>query len=654
MTSGRSTMGGFGAGVVAFVRAIPDGTRVTEPDFRRRHRTILFAVLAQLPVLFAISRFEGTGALSGATFPAIPLTHAAGGIGLVGGLAAIAAVPALPRRVRSTLASLAFMSSAAVLAYFWGGFIEAHFLYFVGVGVVALYEDWVPFATAIAYVVLQHSLFGMVTGIHVYNHPAAMDHPVAWGVIHGIFVAGLAVAILFHWRSLEATYSDLDDRQDDLDALERKQAEVEQAREEAAAERERVATLNETLRSEASLLADALSAVADRDLTIDPPRDSDVEAVREVSDAYLSMTHDLSGVVTDLRTFADDVERTTAGVRDRAETLRETQREGAREMRDLSDRLREQASGLEAAGEEMGGLSATIEEIAASTESVATEATDTTEIAEEAEVELQDAVAVMNDVEESVGTVVDLVESMDDRMDAVEETTASIEGIADRTNILALNAGIEAARAGGGSVDGSAGSKGDGVSDGDGIGDGFAVVAEEVKSLADRTQGHAATIGENVDRTLSDVTTVREDIDELESSIDDGRRRVSAAGSTFETVTESMTRLDHSMEEVANATDDGAATATEVASTVTDVADRARELAETGDAVARKAERTADGIADIESELADLSDETETLVAELDRFTVRESEGGDDGAASGRDGASGRGPPVRADGGDDE
>ena len=629
--------GGIAAEFAAFIRAIPDGQRVDERDFERRHRMILLGIFAQLPILFLLSRFEGTGTFTGAEFPVIPLVHAIVGVGVVGALAAVSAVPALPDRIRSTLASLAFMSVAAVLAYFWGGYIEAHFLYFVGVGVVALYEDWVPFAVAILYVVLQHSLFGMATGIHVYNHPAAMNHPIAWGVIHGVFVAGLAVAILFHWRSLEATHQDLDDRQADFDELEGKQAEVERAREEAEAQREQVTTLNETLRSEAGVLADALAAVADRDLTVDPPRDSDVEAIRQLSDAYGSMTEDLSAVVTQLRQFAVDVESTTGSVHSRAETLRETQRESAREVRDLSERLRDQATALETAGGEMGQLSATIEEIAASAESVATEATGTAEIANDAEAELREAVGVMDTVEESVGTVVDLVESMDDRMDAVEDTTAAIEGIADRTNILALNAGIEAARAGGGSVatrssrnggDTHAGAEGQsGGLDTGGVGAGFAVVAEEVKALADRTQTHAATIGENVDRTLSDVTAVRTDIGELRSSVDDGRTRVSEAGRTFETVTEAMDRLDDSMGEVADATDDGAASATEVASTIGDVADRARALAETGDAVAEGAERTAEDIEGIATELESLRDGAETLVAELDRFELREDDG---------------------------
>lgn len=592
-----------------FITKTPDGTRVTDDSFEKRHRIVLFSIAIQLPILFAISQFTGLGALTGVEFPSIPFSHSFAGVGGIAAIATLAAVPSLSRRTRSLLASFGFMTCAAVLAYFWGGFIEAHFLYFVGVGVVALYEDWVPFAVSILYVVFQHSIFGVVGGIHVYNHPAAMQHPVAWGVIHGIFVAGLAIAILLHWQSLESTHLDLDERVADIEALEQKQKEVDAARQEAETQRANAAQLNQSLREEAAIMGTALTAVADRDLSKNPPTDSNITAMQEVSSAYFRMTRDLSAVVTDLRSFAQNVEQTTDTTYSRADALQHTQHEHAEDVRSLSNQLRTQAEKLETASDEMNNLSAVIEEIASSTEEVSVESTRVAENSQEANKQIQTAVTVMDDVERRVSTVTELIETMSDRMDSVESATSLIDEIADRTNILALNASIEAARAGG---------------NGNNAGDGFTVVADEVKNLATQTQQHSATIQSDIETTLSDVSTVQTNIQTLSSSITDSRNTVVDTGSIFEDVNRSMSNLEASTNEVSRAIDEGAATTEEVTQAIMSVAEGARTLATTGDRVANSSEETAIEIGNIKSDLSALGEQTTTLRKELDQFIIRD------------------------------
>src|SRR6056297_1688904 len=138
-----------GTKIRRFISNTPDGSRIADSAFERRHRGVLITTALFLPFVFAVSRLTGVESVTGAELPSIPLVHSVAGVGLIAVLLGVAAVPMLPRRVRTSLASTGFMTTAAVLAYFTGGFIEAHFLYFVGVGIVALYEDWVPFGVAI-------------------------------------------------------------------------------------------------------------------------------------------------------------------------------------------------------------------------------------------------------------------------------------------------------------------------------------------------------------------------------------------------------------------------------------------------------------------------------------------------------------------------
>jgi signal transduction histidine kinase len=83
-----------------------------------------------------------------------------------------------------------------------------HFHFFVMVPLMALYQDWVPFLAAIAYVVLHHGTVGVLDASQVYNHPAAWASPWRWAAIHGVFVLGASVVSCIAWRLNELAAAD--------------------------------------------------------------------------------------------------------------------------------------------------------------------------------------------------------------------------------------------------------------------------------------------------------------------------------------------------------------------------------------------------------------------------------------------------------------
>ena len=68
------------------------------------------------------------------------------------------------------------------------------------VAVVTLYQDWFPFLLAIGYVVVHHGLIGWLSPRDVYNHPAAINHPWKWALVHGAFIAAESIALLIAWH----------------------------------------------------------------------------------------------------------------------------------------------------------------------------------------------------------------------------------------------------------------------------------------------------------------------------------------------------------------------------------------------------------------------------------------------------------------------
>jgi diguanylate cyclase (GGDEF)-like protein/PAS domain S-box-containing protein len=115
----------------------------------------------------------------------------------------------LGRQWQSTVAAFGLVAASGVFVHLSGGVVEVHFHYFVMVVVLSLYEDWVPFLVAIAFVVVEHGLMGAISPRSVYDHQAALNNPWKWALIHGGFVLAESIVCLVAWRKNEDTRIDL-------------------------------------------------------------------------------------------------------------------------------------------------------------------------------------------------------------------------------------------------------------------------------------------------------------------------------------------------------------------------------------------------------------------------------------------------------------
>ena len=159
---------------------------------RRRHRAIVSVLWAHGPALLIFGLLRGYA-------PA----HVVLDVAPVLGLAALASSTRLPPRWQMAAASLGLATCSAMLVHLWGGRIEAHFHFFVMIGLLTLYQDWLPFGLAIAYVVGHHGLLGVLDSRSVYDHADAAEHPWRWALIHGAFVLAASVTHIASWRTNE-------------------------------------------------------------------------------------------------------------------------------------------------------------------------------------------------------------------------------------------------------------------------------------------------------------------------------------------------------------------------------------------------------------------------------------------------------------------
>ena len=201
MTIGAETSG-YGApivpsersqGVISRIRGhLPVGGGLPDSTWQARHKGILLLLWAHavfIPVFGMVRGYDGLHVL----FESLP----------VPALAAIATWSGLSRTLRTFVTSVGLLTCSAILVHLSGGTIEMHFHFFVMVGVVSLYQDWIPFLAAIGYVLIHHGVAGVLDPDSVYNHEAAINGPWVWAGIHAFFIAGSSTAALVNWRLSE-------------------------------------------------------------------------------------------------------------------------------------------------------------------------------------------------------------------------------------------------------------------------------------------------------------------------------------------------------------------------------------------------------------------------------------------------------------------
>ncbi|MFC5134279.1 MULTISPECIES: methyl-accepting chemotaxis protein [Haloferacaceae] len=308
--------------------------------------------------------------------------------------------------------------------------------------------------------------------------------------------------------------------------------------------------------------------------------EGDLEARITREESFERLDDDLLRVVDAVDGMAENLEELSRSVHEQAREIDDTVEEASEAAGEIATNVDEQNELLAEGVAEMQSFSAGMEEVAATADQVDAAASNAREAAEEGLDASSDAREATEDVVDIGDELVDSVGALSDRMDDIEEVIEVISDVAEQTNLLALNANIEAARAGE-------------------EGNGFAVVAEEVKKLADETRGHTEAITDS-------LAELQAQSDETSAAVERSHERIEDAGEEIETVLDSLS-------EIADAVDEAADGVAEVARTTDDQAATVEELTATLESVRDRSDRTESAT----ERIVDATDDQEAAVAEL-------------------------------------